>query len=344
MIVTDLSIIQIADRYPVRAEDLGTRTVLERRHLWMRSPRQQATLRIRAGLIRFIREFFDARGFVCCDAPVLISYDDTETASSIETDYFGDRACLARSGRLYNEAAAAVFRKVYSFGPTFGRITRGTRSNLVERWMVEPEVAFADLDDIMHLAEELVVSIVGRAVEDHRSLLVDTLERDLSVLDGIQTPFPRIPFDQAAERLVSGGFDPTEVGALGHAEQAHLAAGFDRPVFVHHFPVSWGDFSTAPDPENPGRCLSMDLLAPGEIGRIISGGQRIHDREMLERRIAERKIPRKGLQWYVDLRRYGTFQHAGFSLVLERMVAFICGAEHPYEAVPFPRMLDRLTP
>jgi len=342
--VTDLRVIQIARNYPITPKEHGMPFLMDHRHLWLRSSRQHAIIKIRSGLIKFIRDFFDSRGFLCVDTPIFTPNACEGTTTLFETDYFGDKAYLTQSGQLYNEATAAAFRKVYCFGPTFRAEKSKTRRHLIEFWMVEPEVAFADLDDIMQLAEDFVVEIVGRTVEKYRDLLENVLERDVSALERVKAPFPRISYDEAAKILEENktGFQYGE--DFGGTDETVLAERFDRPFFVHRFPAAIKAFYMQPAPENPSLTLSVDLLAPEGYGEIIGGGQRIHDLELLEKRIEEHGLPRKAFEWYLDLRRYGTFPHSGFGLGLERTLAYICGLKHVRETIPFPRLLNRLSP
>jgi len=342
--VTDLLVIQIARNYPITPKEHGMPFLMDHRHLWLRSSRQHAIIKIRSGLIKFIRDFFDSRGFLCVDTPIFTPNACEGTTTLFETDYFGDKAYLTQSGQLYNEATAAAFRKVYCFGPTFRAEKSKTRRHLIEFWMVEPEVAFADLDDIMQLAEDFVVEIVGRTVEKYRDLLENVLERDVSALEKVKAPFPRISYDEAAKILEENktGFQYGE--DFGGTDETVLAERFDRPFFVHRFPAAIKAFYMQPDPENHSLTLSVDLLAPEGYGEIIGGGQRIHDLELLEKRIEEHGLPRKAFEWYLDLRRYGTFPHSGFGLGLERTLAYICGLKHVRETIPFPRLLNRLSP
>jgi asparaginyl-tRNA synthetase len=342
--VSGLEIIQRAVDYPITPKEHGAPFLMDHRHLWLRSSRQFAILKIRAGLIRFIREFFDNRGFICCDTPVFTPNACEGTTTLFETDYFGDTAYLTQSGQLYNEATAAAFRKVYCFGPTFRAEKSKTRRHLIEFWMVEPEVAFAELEDIIQLAEDFVVEIVGRTLETYRNLLVDILERDVSRLESVQPPFPRVSYEEAAKILTEKKTGFINGGDFGGQDETVLSEGYDRPFFVHRFPAEIKAFYMQPDPENPALTLSVDLLAPEGYGEIIGGGQRIHDPELLEKQIEKHGLPRKAFQWYIDLRRYGTFPHSGFGLGIERTLAYICGIKHVRETIPFPRLLNRLSP
>jgi asparaginyl-tRNA synthetase len=342
--VTGLKIIQVAEPYPITPKDHGSTFLMDNRHLWLRSRRQNAILRIRAGLVRFIREFFDNRGFILCDTPIFTPNACEGTTTLFETEYFGDKAYLTQSGPLYNEATAAAFRKVYTFGPTFRAEKSKTRRHLIEFWMVEPEVAFADLDDIMQLGEDFIVEIVGRSLETYRGLLEGDLERDVSQLEKVRSPFPRISYTEAVRILKEKGMEFEEGGDFGGTDETVLAGEFDRPVFVHRFPSAIKAFYMEPDPDDPKASLSVDLLAPEGYGEIIGGGQRASDLGLLKRRIAEHGLPEKAFEWYLDLRRYGTFPHAGFGLGVERTLAWICGIQHVRETIPFPRLLNRLTP
>lgn len=342
--VGGMTVIQLADKYPITPKKHGTPFLMDHRHLWLRSSRQNAVLKIRAGLIRFIREFYDNRGFICCDTPIFTPNACEGTTTLFETEYFGDKAYLTQSGQLYNEATAAAFRKVYCFGPTFRAEKAKTRRHLIEFWMVEPEVAFAELDDIVQLAEDFIVEIVGRCVESYRDLLENVLERDVDRLENVKPPFPRASYDEAAEILKAKktGF---EYGSdFGGLDETVLSEDHDRPFFIHRFPAAVKAFYMQPDPENPELTLSVDLLAPEGYGEIIGGGQRIHDPELLEKRIEEHGLPRKAFQWYIDLRKFGTFPHSGFGLGVERTLAYICGIKHIRETIPFPRLLNRLSP
>jgi asparaginyl-tRNA synthetase len=342
--VTDLEVIQIAEHYPITPKEHGMTFLMDNRHLWLRSARQHAILKIRAGLIRFIRDFFDTRGFVCLDTPIFTPNACEGTTTLFETEYFGDKAYLTQSGQLYNEANAAAFRKVYCFGPTFRAEKSKTRRHLIEFWMVEPEVAFAELDDIIQLAEDFVVEIVGRSLEQYRDLLVNVLERDIAALERVKSPFPRISYGEASARLQERGTGFLYGTDFGGTDETVLSEDFDRPFFVHRFPAAIKAFYMQPDPGDATLTLSVDLLAPEGYGEIIGGGQRIHDLKLLEERLAQHGLPKKAFEWYLDLRRYGTFPHSGFGLGLERTLAYICGIKHVRETIPFPRLLNRLSP
>ncbi len=342
--VTGLEVLQMALDYPITPKEHGMNFLMDHRHLWLRSSRQHTILKIRAGLIRFIREFFDNRGFVCVDTPIFTPNACEGTTTLFETDYFGDKAYLTQSGQLYNEANAAAFRKVYCFGPTFRAEKSKTRRHLIEFWMVEPEVAFAELEDIMQLAEDFIVEIVGRCVESYRDLLTGVLERDLAHLERVRPPFPRISYNEAADILKRRDTGFVYGGDFGGTDETVLSEGFDRPFFVLRFPAAIKAFYMQPDPDDTSLTLSVDLLAPEGYGEIIGGGQRIHDLELLERRLEEHGLPEKAFGWYLDLRRYGTFPHSGFGLGIERTLAYICGIKHIRETIPYPRLLNRLSP
>lgn len=342
--VTDLKVIHVADGYPITPKSHGMSFLMDNRHLWLRSSRQNAILKIRAGVIRYIREFYDNRGFICCDTPIFTPNACEGTTTLFGTDYFGDRAYLTQSGQLYNEATAAAFRKVYCFGPTFRAEKSKTRRHLTEFWMVEPEVAFARLDDIMKLAEDFVVEVVGRTLENYRGLLEDVLERDVSMLERVKPPFPRISYTDAAAKLKEKGVDFEFGGDFGGNDETVLSEEFDRPFFVHRFPAAIKAFYMEPDPDDNKLSLSVDLLAPEGYGEIIGGGERASDLKYLEKKIEEEDLPRKAFEWYLDLRRYGAFPHSGFGLGLERLLAYICGIKHVRETIPFPRLINRLSP
>ncbi len=342
--VTDLKVIQIADRYPITPKSHGMPFLMDNRHLWLRSSRQNAILKIRAGVMRYIREFYDNRGFICCDTPIFTPNACEGTTTLFGTDYFGDRAYLTQSGQLYNEATAAAFRKVYCFGPTFRAEKSKTRRHLTEFWMVEPEVAFAHLDDIIQLAEDFVIEVIEKTVETYRDLLEDVLERDIGMLERVKSPFPRISYTDAVIKLKEKGIDFEFGGDFGGNDETVLSEEFDRPFFVHRFPAAIKAFYMEPDPNDAVLSLSVDLLAPEGYGEIIGGGERVSNLEYLEKKIEEEDLPRKEFEWYLDLRRYGSFPHSGFGLGVERLLAYICGIQHVRETIAFPRLINRMFP
>ena len=339
-----VKLISRAVDYPITPKRHGKPFLLDMRHLWLRSRKQHVIMKVRHHTISGIRDFLNDNGFYCLDTPIFTPNACEGTSTLFETDYFGDKAYLSQSGQLYNEATAAAFRRVYCFGPTFRAEKSKTRRHLIEFWMVEPEVAFADLDDIMQLGEDFIVEIVGRCLEEYRDLLTGELERDVTMLEKVKPPFPRISYTEAARILRESGVDFAEGGDFGGTDETVLAGRYDRPVFVHRFPSAIKAFYMEPDPDDPEFSLSVDLLAPEGYGEIIGGGQRASDLALLERRIAEHKLPKKAFEWYLDLRRYGTFPHAGFGLGVERTLAWVCGLSHVRETIPFPRLLNRLTP
>lgn len=344
MKLNGLKVIQLAEGYPITPKSHGESFLLDNRHLWLRSSRQNLILRIRAAVIRYIREFYDNRGFICCDTPIFTPNACEGTTTLFSTDYFGDNAYLTQSGQLYNEATAAAFRKVYCFGPTFRAEKSKTRRHLIEFWMVEPEVAFADLDDIMQLAEDFVSEVVARTVDSFGDSLEKVLERDLGKLEKVKPPFPRISYDEAARILNEKGVDFEYGKDFGGNHETVLSEEFDRPFFVHRFPADIKAFYMEPAPEDSSLSLSVDLLASEGYGEIIGGGQRAYQLEFLKEKIREENLSEEAFKWYLDLRRYGAFPHSGFGLGLERFLAFICGIQHVRETIPFPRLLNRLSP
>jgi asparaginyl-tRNA synthetase len=329
--------IQISEDVP----DVGF--LLRHRHLWLRSRKPAATMRIRAEVIRAIRDFFDARGFVCVDSPILTPAACEGTTTLFPVDYFDDKAFLTQSGQLYVEAAAMALGKVYCFGPTFRAERSKTRKHLTEFWMVEPEVAFLELDGLMELAEQFVGAIVARVLERRREDLRE-LERDPAPLEKATPPFPRLRYDEAVRKVQAAGVEMKEGDDFGAPQEEAVAAGFDRPVIVHRFPAAIKAFYMQPDPDDASRALCMDMIAPEGYGEIIGGSQRVHDHALLERRIAEQKLPRDAFEWYLDLRKYGSVPHAGFGLGIERTIGWICGTHHVRECIPFPRMLHKIYP
>jgi len=343
MTATGVEVFQNAQGYPITPKEHNSPFLLDHRHLWLRSSKQRAILKIRAEVVRALRDFFDSRDFTLVDAPILSGAACEGTSTLFGTEYFGEKAYLTQSGQLYQEAGIMAFGKVYCFGPTFRAEKSKTRRHLTEFWMLEPEVAYAELDDIMVLAEEMVSSVISRVLET-RGQELEVLERDTSSLEKVTPPFPRITYTEAVERLQAAGQD-TEWGKdFGGDEETILAEQFDKPVMVHRYPLAIKAFYMGQDPENERLALAVDVLAPEGYGEIIGGGQRLDDLEVLERRLVEHKLPREAFEWYLDLRKYGTVPHSGYGIGLERTVAWICGIKHLREAIPFPRLINRLYP
>jgi len=332
------------DPYPIQLKEHGVDFLLTNRHLWIRSPRQAAILRIRAEAIRAAREFMDSQGYLLTDAPIFTPAACEGTTSLFEVNYFEDeKAYLTQSGQLYVEATAAALGKVYCFGPTFRAEKSKTRRHLTEFWMLEPEAAHARLDDMMELGEGLVTHMV-QSVLRNRARELQTLKRDTAKLARVNPPFPRIRYEEAIALLQKRG-NPAQWGDdFGGDEETILSSEFDRPVIIHRYPAAIKAFYMQPDPERPELALGFDMIAPEGYGEIIGGGERIADYELLRRRLRENNLPEEAFGWYLDLRRYGSVPHAGFGLGLERTVAWICGTEHIREVIPFPRMLYRIYP
>lgn len=341
--VHDLDVVHIAEEYPIALKEHGIDFLLDHRHLWIRTPRQMAILRVRAEVIRAAREWLDNNGFVLVDTPILTPAAVEGTTTLFEVKYFEDIAYLTQSGQLYNEADITAFGKVYCFGPTFRAERSKTRRHLLEFWMVEPEMAFVDLEGMMKIEEEFVTHIV-RQVLTKRNGDLEIIGRDPRKLEKVGPPFPRVHYDEAVEMVRKKGEEMAWGDDFGAPQETALSTGFDQPFFVHHYPAKCKAFYMDPDPERPEITLSADLLAPEGYGEIIGGGQRISDLKLLEMRIAEHKLPMESFQWYLDLRRYGSVPHSGFGLGIERTVAWICGLKHIREAIPFPRTLYRLYP
>jgi asparaginyl-tRNA synthetase len=337
------------DPYPITPKEHGTDFLMEHRHLWVRSQRQAAILRVRAAIIKAARDFFDERGFTLTDPPIITPAACEGTSTLFPVDYFDEQAYLTQSGQLYAEAMAMALGKVYSFGPTFRAEKSKTRRHLTEFWMVEPEVAYATLDDVMEIAEGLISFIVKRCLE-HRRVELQTIGRDISKLEKIEPPFPRISYDDAAKNLQEGhakGALESKFewgGDLGSPDETYLSAQFDKPVMVHRYPAKVKAFYMEPDPRRPELALCVDVLAPEGYGEIIGGSQRMASHELLLQRIHEHGLPEEAFKWYLDLRKFGSVPHGGFGMGIERVVAWICGLEHVRETIPFPRMLYRLYP
>jgi asparaginyl-tRNA synthetase len=330
--------------YPISLKEHGPDFLLDHRHLWIRSRRQHAILKIRHEVVKAVRDYFDSHGFTLCDTPIFTPAACEGTTTLFEVDYFGDeKVYLTQSGQLYNEATAAAFGKVYTFGPTFRAEKSKTRRHLTEFWMVEPEMAYATLEDVKSVAEEMICFVVKRVLENRRAELA-VLERDVAKLEAVQPPFPRISYDDAVEILRGKGSNIEWGGDFGGTDETLLSQDFDRPLMVDRFPTAIKAFYFEPDPQRPELALGVDILAPEGYGEIVGGGQRIHDFDLLVRRIEEHKLPREAFEWYLDLRRFGSVPHAGFGMGIERCVTWICGIDHLRETIPFPRMLYRTRP
>ena len=333
-----------SDPYPITPKEHGTDFLMDHRHLWLRSKRQHAVIRVRHEVIRAVREYFDTHGFTLVDTPIFTPAACEGTTTLFEVNYFEDeKVYLTQSGQLYNEADAMALGKVYCFGPTFRAEKSKTRRHLTEFWMVEPEMAYATLEDVKQVAEEMVVYVVGRVLENRRAELAD-LERDVSKLETVQAPFPRMSYDDAVKVLQSKGSEIQWGGDFGAADESMITEGLDRPLLVDRYPTQVKAFYFQPDADRPELALGVDVIAPEGYGEIIGGGQRIHDLDLLLKRLEEHNLPREAFEWYLDLRKYGTVPHGGFGMGIERCVAWICGLEHVRETIAFPRMLYRLRP
>jgi asparaginyl-tRNA synthetase len=342
--VSNLEVHGEAHDYPITPKEHGVDYLLDRRHLWIRSERQTAILRVRHEVIDAVRDFFNSRGFILCDTPIFTPAACEGTTTLFPVQYFEDTtAFLTQSGQLYNEANAMALVKVYAFGPTFRAEKSKTRRHLTEFWMVEPEMAYAGLNDVIELAEGLITSVIARVLDKRRTEL-HMLERDTSTLEAITAPFPRLRYDEAARLLTEKG-QPFEHGSdLGGTDETMLSEHFDKPVCITHYPAAVKAFYMKPDPQAPDKALCVDVLAPEGYGEIIGGGQRLDDLDLLLQRIKEHNLPQEAFEWYLDLRRYGTVPHGGFGMGIERCVSWICKLEHVRETIPYPRMLYRLYP
>lgn len=342
--VTNLQVVQVAGEYPITPKEHGVEFLMANRHLWLRSTRQHAILRIRATIIKAIRDWLDGQGFMLMDTPILTPAAVEGTTTLFETDYYGAPAFLAQSGQLYNEANIFAFGKVYCFGPTFRAEKSKTRRHLSEFWMVEPEWAYGTLDDYMHVAEEMVSHIV-QTVLSERGRELEIIERDTTLLRNVTAPFPRISYDEAVKIIQEKSDANFKWGDdFGAPDETLVSQQFDKPVFVHHYPTAMKAFYMETDPDRPEVCLSADLLAPEGYGEIIGGGQRTDKLDYLESQIKRYNLPREAYEWYLDLRKYGSVPHAGFGLGIERTVAWICKLDHVRETIPFPRMLEKIYP
>ena len=332
-----------ADNYPISLKEHGVGYLMDYRHLWLRSPRQNAILRIRAEIIKSIRDFLDMNGFILMDTPILTPAACEGTTTLFETEYFDDKAYLAQSGQLYNEATAAAFGKVYCFGPTFRAEKSKTRRHLMEFWMVEPEAAYVELEENNEIQENMIAYIVKQVLEKKKNEL-KLLERDISKLELIKVPFPRISYDEAIDILKHNGSKIEWGDDFGGEDETILSQKYEKPVFVLRYPIKCKAFYMKPDAQRPEVALCADLLASEGYGEIIGGGQRIDDYNLLEKRIKEHNLPRESYEWYLDLRKYGSVPHSGFGLGIERTVSWICGLSHIRETIPFPRMLNKIYP
>jgi len=343
MSASEVEILGPSENYPITPKEHGVDFLMSQRHLWMRSSQQHAVLRVRSEVSQAIRDFFYERDYVLIDSPILTGSSVEGTSTLFETDYFGAKAYLSQSGQLHLEPAAAAFGKVYCFGPTFRAEKSKTRRHLTEFWMIEPEVAFLEFDGLCDLAEEFVVSVIARTL-DRCAGDLERLERDTAKLEAVKRPFPRITYREAVGKLAAKGFSIAFGDDLGADEETALVAESERPLIVSRFPAAIKSFYMQPDPLDPEVVLGLDMLAPEGYGEIIGGSQRIHDLALLEQRLVEHKLPREAYEWYLDVRRYGTFTHSGFGMGLERFVTWMCGIHHLREAIPYPRTLKRIYP
>jgi asparaginyl-tRNA synthetase len=333
-----------SDPYPITPKEHGVDFLMDHRHLWLRSKRQHAAIRVRHEVIRAVRDYFDTHGFTLVDTPIFTPSACEGTSTLFEVNYFEDeKAYLTQSGQLYNEADAMAFGKVYCFGPTFRAEKSKTRRHLTEFWMVEPEMAYATLEDVQRVGEELVVFVVERVLQNRRAELHD-LERDTSKLETVKLPFPRMSYDDAVVALQKKGSEIQWGGDFGNTDETLITEGLDRPLIVDRFPTEIKAFYFEPDPERPELALGVDFIAPEGYGEIIGGGQRIHNLDLLLKRLEEHNLPREAFDWYIDLRKFGSVPHAGFGMGIERFVAWMCGLEHIRETIAFPRMLYRTRP
>ncbi|MGE3959425.1 MAG: asparagine--tRNA ligase [Vicinamibacterales bacterium] len=342
--VKSLEVVGVSHDYPITPKEHGVDFLLDRRHLWIRSERQAAILRIRHEVINAVRDFFNTRGFILTDTPIFTPSACEGTTTLFPVEYFEDqKAFLSQSGQLYLESTAMALGRVYSFGPTFRAEKSKTRRHLTEFWMVEPEMAYASLDDVMDLAEDMIVSVVARVLETRQREL-RIIERDTSKLESVRKPFPRISYDDAVQRLQAKGLPIQWGGDFGGPDETALSEEFDRPVMVNRYPSAIKAFYMKPDPLRPELAMGVDVLAPEGYGEIIGGGERLADLDLLLQRIKDHDLPQEAFEWYLDLRRYGTVPHGGFGMGIERAVAWICKLEHVRETIPYPRMLYRLYP
>ncbi len=344
MDVSGFEVLQSVHDYPITPKDHGTAFLMEQRHLWLRSQKQHAVARLRHTVVKAVRDYLDSQGFLLVDTPIFTPAACEGTTTLFGVPYFDEgTAYLTQSGQLYNEATAAAHGRVYCFGPTFRAEKSKTRRHLTEFWMVEPEIAFAHLEDAMRLAEGLVCSVVLRALEDRREEL-RVLERDTAKLENVRSPFPWLHYDDAMKLLKQKGSQTAWGSDFGGTDETLIAEAHDRPVIVHRFPSAIKAFYMAPDPQRPELALSADILAPECYGEIVGGGERLADYDLLLERIREHGLPEESFRWYLDLRKYGSVPHSGFGMGIERLVTWICGIDHLRETIAFPRMLYRIYP
>ncbi len=343
LLVNGIEVVQLTQDYPITPKEHGIAFLMSQRHLWIRSSQQYAILRIRAEVVKAIRDWLDSHGFVNIDTPILTPSSCEDTTTLFATDYFGEQAYLTQSGQLYNEATIGAFGRVYCFGPTFRAEKSKTRRHLTEFWMVEPEMAYVDLEGCMEV-EEQFVSYIVQTVLQNRAAELEALGRDTARLEKVVPPFPRITYDEAVQLLNKQGQEFAWGGDFGAPHETVLGESFEKPVFVHHYPTAVKAFYMEEDPERAEVCLSVDLLAAEGYGEIIGGGQRTASYDLLERRIQQHHLPREAYEWYLDLRRFGSVPHSGFGLGVERTVTWLCGIHHIRETIAFPRLLERIYP
>lgn len=338
-----IEVMQISEPYPITPKEHGISFLMDNRHLWLRSKKQNAILRIRAEVINAVRDFFNKEGFILVDTPILTPCSVEGTTTLFETDYFGRKAYLTQSGQLYNEATCMALGKVYCFGPAFRAEKSKTRRHIIEFWQVEPEIAYAELKDVMDCAEKLIVYIVERVLEMRKDDL-SAIERDIKPLENVTSPFPRITYTEAVKILNEKDKHFEWGGDFGAPQETIISESFDRPVHITHFPARIKPFYMKRPPEDEKLALGFDVLAPEGYGEIVGGGQREDNLEILEKRLKEDNLPKKDFEWYLDLRRYGSVPHGGFGLGIERTITWLCGIQHIRESIPFPRLLDRIYP
>ena len=343
MVVSELTVHQLSREYPITPKEHGTDFLMNHRHLWLRSKRQHAILKVRHEIIKAVRDFFDSNDFTLCDSPIFTPNAAEGTSTLFSTDYFGDTAYLAQTGQLYGEAAAMAFGRHYNFGPTFRAEKSKTRRHLTEFWMVEPEIAYCDINEDMDWAERLILFIIERVLENRKNEL-GVLERDLTKLEQIKAPFPRVSYTECVDLLNKGGIDFKWGDDFGAPEETFIGEQFNQPVMVHRFPSAIKAFYMKRDPENDKVVLGMDVLAPEGFGEIIGGSERETEINLLEDRIKQEELNQADLEWFLDLRRYGSVPHSGFGMGIERVVAWICNLPHLRESIPFPRTIGRLNP